>query len=114
MTEQRHHWVNGIAMSLLSERSRRWMRTQQQRLGRWPPRGWIQFGSLRRLSPVSRVFGVDRGEATPMDDERIERRWFTLKEIEAGIVAGRIVDGKTMIGLYAWKLSVRKRAPAAR
>jgi len=47
------------------------MRTQHQRFGRWPPRGWIQFGSLRRLSPVSRVFGLDRGQA--IDRFYIER-----------------------------------------
>ncbi len=43
------------------------------------------------------------GEATPMDDERIETRWFTGKEIEQGIRSGKIVDGKTMIGYFNWK-----------
>jgi ADP-ribose pyrophosphatase len=43
------------------------------------------------------------GKATPMDDERIETRWFTGKEIEQGIRRGKIVDGKTMIGYFNWK-----------
>lgn len=43
------------------------------------------------------------GEATPMEDERIEVRWFTGKEIEAGIRSGKIVDAKTMIGYANWK-----------
>jgi ADP-ribose diphosphatase len=43
------------------------------------------------------------GKATPMDDERIETRWFTGKEIEQGIRSGKIVDGKTMIGYFNWK-----------
>lgn len=38
-----------------------------------------------------------------MDDERIETRWFTPKEIEAAIRSGKIVDGKAMIGYFNWK-----------
>lgn len=29
----------------------------------WPPRGCIRWGSLRRIEPVSRLFGLDRGQA---------------------------------------------------
>ena len=43
------------------------------------------------------------GPAKPMEDERIETRWFTRQEIEAGIRSGKIVDGKTMIGYFNWK-----------
>ena len=43
------------------------------------------------------------GEATPMEDERIETRWFTAQEIETGIRSGKIIDGKTMIGFLNWK-----------
>ncbi len=52
------------------------------------------------------------GVAEPMEDERIERRWFTVKDLDAGIVAGRIVDGKTIIGLYVWKLVEHRRRAA--
>jgi ADP-ribose diphosphatase len=48
------------------------------------------------------------GEAKPMDDERIETRWFTAKEIEDGIRRGKIVDGKTMIGYFNWKSKGRR------
>lgn len=48
------------------------------------------------------------GEAQPMDDERIECRWFTLKEIEAMIDAGRIADGKTIIGVSLWRRRRRR------
>jgi ADP-ribose pyrophosphatase len=47
------------------------------------------------------------GEARPMDDERIETRWFTGKEIEEGIRSAKIVDGKTMIGYFNWKCGKR-------
>lgn len=38
------------------------MRTQQRNLGLSPALGWVRFGSLRRLSPISPVFGLDRGQ----------------------------------------------------
>jgi len=47
--------------------------------------------------------GLTAGEATPMDDERIEARWFTAKEIDQSIRSGKIVDGKTMLGYLTWK-----------
>ena len=39
-----------------------WVRAQQRRFKiHWPPQGKINFGDLRRTTPVSRVFGLDRG-----------------------------------------------------
>jgi ADP-ribose pyrophosphatase len=49
--------------------------------------------------------GLIEGKAQPMEDERIETRWFSSREIEHGISSGKIVDGKTMIGYYRWKRS---------
>ena len=49
--------------------------------------------------------GLTAGEATPMDDERIETRWFAGQEIEQAIRSGKIMDGKTMLGYLTWKLS---------
>jgi ADP-ribose pyrophosphatase len=48
------------------------------------------------------------GEATPMEDERIDTRWFTLREIEDGIRAGRIRDGKTIAAVGAYRLRRKK------
>jgi len=42
------------------------------------------------------------GTATPMDDERIETRWFTRRELADMINAGRIEDAKTIIGFRTW------------
>jgi len=39
-----------------------WLRVKQKRLICWPPAGLVRFGSLRRLSPISRIFGYDRGQ----------------------------------------------------
>src|SRR5687768_11068110 len=33
-----------------------------RRLVPWPPVGRVRFGSLRRLTPISRQFGLDRAE----------------------------------------------------
>ena len=45
------------------------------------------------------------GQATPMDDERIESRWFTVGELQEAIFKGRIVDGKTITGFLMWKFT---------
>jgi len=46
---------------------------------------------------------LQAGDAKPMDDERIEIRWFGRKELGQMIKDGKILDGKTIIGYYAWK-----------
>jgi ADP-ribose pyrophosphatase len=45
---------------------------------------------------------LKQGEAHPMDDERIETRWFTKKELTEMIRKNSIVDAKTMIGFLYW------------
>jgi ADP-ribose pyrophosphatase len=48
---------------------------------------------------------LTEGEAHPMDDERIEKRWFTRKEIDKLIGEGKIEDGKTLVGYLLWSYS---------
>ena len=43
------------------------------------------------------------GEAQPMEDERIECRWFTAKDLEQEIRSNKIQDSKTMVGYLLWK-----------
>jgi hypothetical protein len=38
-----------------------------------------------------------------MDDEQIEARWFTRKEMAEMIRGGKIEDAKTMIGFMLWQ-----------
>ena len=47
--------------------------------------------------------GLTAGEAQPMDDERIETRWFSAKEVEHMIRTNKIEDGKTVVGYFVWK-----------
>ena len=52
--------------------------------------------------------GVTEGEAQPMEDERIECRWFSSAEIDRMLGSGKIIDGKTMIGYLTWKTGARR------
>jgi ADP-ribose diphosphatase len=51
--------------------------------------------------------GLTAGKADPMEDERIQTRWFSPREIEARIRTGKIIDAKTMIGYFLWKSRAR-------
>jgi len=46
---------------------------------------------------------LKHGDATPMEDERIETRWFPAKEVERMILDNKIQDAKTMIGYFLWR-----------
>jgi len=45
---------------------------------------------------------LTQGESQPMEDERIETRWFTKKELRKMLESNEISDGKTMIGFLYW------------
>jgi len=60
-------------------------------------------GYVAEVMTIFLATDLTEGQAQPMEDERIETRWFTSKEIEQGIRSGKIVDAKTMIGYGRWK-----------
>ncbi len=45
---------------------------------------------------------LTKGTATPMEDERIEVRWFGREELREMVYAGEIEDGKTLVGFLLW------------
>ena len=49
---------------------KRWIRKEQHRYSMRPALGWVRFGTLRRLAPISPIFGLDRGQ--PIDRYYIE------------------------------------------
>lgn len=51
-----------------------------------PPSGWVHFGNLRRVTPVSRLFGFDRGG--PVDRYYIEQ----FLEAHSDDVQGRVLE----------------------
>ena len=56
---------------------------------------------------------LTEGEPHPMDDERIETRWFTPKELETAIRGGKIQDGKTISAFLAWQRWGRRESESA-
>jgi len=64
---------------------------------------FVSPGYVQERMTIYLAADLTAGEATPMDDERIETRWFTAKEVSGMIRAGKIEDAKTMIGFMLWK-----------
>jgi ADP-ribose pyrophosphatase len=64
---------------------------------------WVSPGYVQERMTIFLATDLTQGEATPMDDERIEVRWFRRKELGEMIRDGKIEDAKTMIGFYAWQ-----------
>ena len=50
--------------------------------------------------------GLTKGNPRPMDDERIQIRWFDRKEVGDLIDSGEMDDGKTLIGFLLWERSL--------
>jgi len=64
---------------------------------------FVSPGYVQERMTIFLATDLTAGEATPMDDERIECRWFTAREIEQAIAGNKIVDAKTMLGYFLWK-----------
>ncbi len=75
-----------MAKTALPAETRRWLRMQQERWSRWPPVGWSRLGGLRRLTPISRVFGFDRGLC--VDRYYIER----FLSLHASDIRGHVLE----------------------
>jgi ADP-ribose diphosphatase len=60
-------------------------------------------GFLAEKMTVFLATGLTPGEAEPMEDERIEMRWFAARELDEWIRKGKILDAKTMLGYLKWK-----------
>ena len=64
---------------------------------------WASPGFLAEKMTIYLATDLKAGIATPMEDERIEARWFTSKELDTLIREGKLDDGKTLIGYLTWK-----------
>ncbi|HLY16645.1 MAG TPA: NUDIX hydrolase [Bryobacteraceae bacterium] len=74
-------------------RARRWKRL----VTFWPSPGYVG-----EKMTIFLATGLTAGEPQPMDDERIECRWFGRRELGNLVRAGKIEDGKTIIGFLMW------------
>jgi len=94
-----------FAKRVLPPRARNAVVEWQKRLRlQWPPKGTVRFGSFRRLSPISPVFGLDRG--LPIDRYYIQR---FLESYRADIRGRAMEFGDTFyIDLYGGEQVTRK------
>ena len=60
-------------------------------------------GFVQERMTIYLAENLTEGEATPMDDEQIEARWFKRKELARMIADGEVEDGKTLIGFLTWR-----------
>lgn len=99
LKQLRHPVMNDSAlhktgfMQFLKERSKHRLQTLPtgiyKQLQSWlvcPPVGWINFGTLRRLTPISREFGYDRG--LPVDRYYIHR----FLDAQQSDIQGRVLE----------------------
>ena len=75
-------------------RARKW-----EKLSRFYP----SPGFVAERMTIYLATGLTAGAATPMDDERIETRWFKRKELARMIAEGEIEDAKTIVGFLTWR-----------
>ncbi|MEP6962961.1 MAG: NUDIX hydrolase [Acidobacteriota bacterium] len=69
---------------------------------------WPSPGFLAEKMTIYLATGLTQGKSTPMEDERIQPRWFTAKELDKMIEAGKLPDAKTMVGFLKWKRYFRR------
>jgi ADP-ribose pyrophosphatase len=63
---------------------------------------WPSPGFVGEKMTIFLATELTAGEPEPMEDERIESRWFSRKELDEMIRDGKIEDGKTLIGFLTW------------
>ena len=63
---------------------------------------WVSPGYVAEKMHLYVATDLRKGEATPMEDERIETQWFKPKQLDEWIRAGKLQDAKTIIGFLAW------------
>jgi ADP-ribose pyrophosphatase len=63
---------------------------------------WPSPGFVGEKMTIFLATELTAGEPEPMEDERIECRWFSRKELDEMIRDGKIEDGKTILGFLTW------------
>ncbi|MGE5570702.1 MAG: NUDIX hydrolase [Rhodospirillales bacterium] len=64
---------------------------------------YVSPGYVSEKMTIFLAMDLTKGEAEPMDDEKIETRWFTSAELDRKIRSGTIIDAKTIAGYLAWR-----------
>ncbi|SRR5260221_9037179 len=75
------------AKAIVSPGARKWIVAQQRKHRlQWPRAGSVRFGDLRRVTPISPIFGLDRG--LPIDRYYIEK----FLQTNAADIRGRALE----------------------
>ncbi len=64
---------------------------------------FVSPGYVAERMTIYLATNLTAGKAAPMDDERIEVRWFTAAEVARMIRTGVIYDAKTIVGFLMWR-----------
>ena len=80
-------------------RARRWRKL----ISFYPSPGYVS-----EKMTIFLATGLAAGVAMPMEDERIESRWFSARQVEQMIRSNKIQDGKTIIGYFVWSRFSRR------
>lgn len=65
-------------------------------------------GFLQERMTVFLAEDLTEGEQEPMDDERIEMKWFEPAELDRMIREREVQDGKTLVGYLTWQRFYRQ------
>lgn len=68
---------------------------------------FVSPGYVQERMTIYLAQDLTAGDATPMEDERIEAQWFKRKQVGKMIENGEIEDAKTIIGYYRMKSIIR-------
>jgi ADP-ribose pyrophosphatase len=71
---------------------------------------YVSPGFLSEKMTIYAAEHLTAGEQEPMEDERIEMRWFTQAEIDRLIEEQKLLDAKTMVAFLTWKRYHRSAA----
>jgi len=66
-------------------------------------------GFLAEKMTIFLATELTEGTQSPMEDERIETRWFSARELDQLIGSGKMIDAKTQIGFLKWKRYVANK-----
>jgi len=69
---------------------------------------WVSPGYVQERMTIFLATEMTAGESSPMDDERIEARWFSRRELDRQIRTGKLQDAKTMLGFLTWQRDQRR------
>lgn len=64
---------------------------------------WASPGYVDEKMTIFLAENLTEGKQQPMEDERIELKWFAPDDLLRMITAGEIHDGKTIAGYFMWR-----------